>query len=313
MEDKINSLFDAIKPTNGYFSELVISQLVDDIIGSDSTKARLLLRDIDRKLEEFLREDLNSEIKDHLTIKRHWKDIKELCFLRISVESSNYKYNFLSQEWDGAWVPYKDNTNGLFPQLEPYSSNEWGLYSYLKEGKGFMPFRSLDDYLQRKWEEFRKCSPIFEPLDAVIQAKEMVDHHGPLSACVFRYGDGALRGYDIMTKCITKISQKLTSGNNKQGFEASNNYIDNYIRTTKKKRLKDTLHKYINGKTGRAAILPLYVAVNLKLMDKPKYNDFIEEFGSIIKESEYSKAMNRPKFDPTTVEKMERIFTPLKQ
>lgn len=89
--------------------------------------------------------------------------------------------------------------------------------------------------------------------------------------------------------------------------------IFEYMRTTKKKRLKDTLHKYIDGKTGRAAILPLYVAVNLKLMDKPKYNDFIEEFGSIIKESEYSKAMNRPKFDPTTVEKMERIFTPLKQ
>ncbi len=98
----------------------------------------------------------------------------------------------------------------------------------------------------------------------------------------------------------------------KEDASAQSNIFE-YMRTTKKKRLKDALHKYIDGNTGKTAILPLYVAVKLNLMSRPKYIDFIAEFGSIIKESAYSKAMNHHKFDPTEVEKMERIFNPMKQ
>lgn len=110
------------------------------------------------------------------------------------------------------------------------------------------------------------------------------------------------------------LSSWLEAKNEKPKEDApTQSNIFKYMRTTKKIRLKDTLHKEINGKTGREAILPLYVAVNMKLMNKPSYKVFISEFGNIISESEYSKVMNYPKFDPTEVDYMERIFSPIKQ
>ena len=81
--------------------------------------------------------------------------------------------------------------------------------------------------------------------------------------------------------------------------------FDSFILIAKKERLIKKLHLLIDNSTGRKSVLPIKVALGMKLMDKPTYKDFIAEFGKKISESEYSKAFNDPKFSDEEIRNME--------
>lgn len=89
--------------------------------------------------------------------------------------------------------------------------------------------------------------------------------------------------------------------------------FDRFILIAKKERLIKKLHQLIDNSTGRKSVLPIKVALGMKLMDRPTYKDFIAEFGRTISESEYSKAFNDPKFSDEEIRNMELKLSGFKQ
>ena len=308
MEDKINKLFDAIKPTNNYFSELVITRLIDDIIGDNTKDFHLLMPDINIRLGEFICTELNSiTIKEGPRIRRYWDNIKDVCFLRFSLEMSGYNYNFFDNIWTGNWIPYIDINRGLLPTLEPFSSDEWALYMYITQGKGYIPFEIPEYYFQWRWEAFRRISPVFEKLDTYNKLKDELRLHGPHEVCPKLYGNDSMHGYEIMSGHIWKRMNEIKAFESKKIQTSTYSNLYQYINVTHKGRFLKRLHDLIDNRNGRPAVVPIKVAIDLKLMEKPSYKDYIREFGVKLAESGYSRAFSA-RYSENDIKNMETEF-----
>lgn len=115
------------------------------------------------------------------------------------------------------------------------------------------------------------------------------------------------------TALLQPIFKNLIPPLNQSVSCQENHFCEKYIIIPRKESLKKKLHELIDETKGRKSVLPIYTSVDMGLILKPKYKDFIAEFGKIISESEYSKAFNDPKFSDEEIRNMVLKLSGFKQ